>query len=632
MAPARGAEPAGVHAGQAHGLPRDHAPGDPPRHREPARHRPPPRRRPGGPPAPRPHLRLRTAGQRRPAEGRPRRHRRPGAERRPPGSSSSASASGWRSSRPATGTSTATFSSAVAAGVEAGRQFTATLVQLDGRRVATRQGLRPDAASSAAAASSCSTRPRAERARRRAARPPTFARALGRAQALPAPPGRPVHHLDVPAGGRPQAPPVGVAWRCARRRASTRAATSPTCGPTPRRCRRRRSPRPAREITERYGAQYLPDAPRAVRQEGQERPGGPRGHPPGRRLVPVARGGGPRGQRQRRPGLRADLEAHDRLADDRRHRRDRHGPPRRAGPRRGRDAEFTTSGTIITHQGFRLAYVESTATRATTPTSRSASSRRSPRATRSTSTRVEPARPRDPAAGPLHRGVARQAARGARRRSALDLRVDHQDDPGPRATSGRRASALVPVVHGVRRRQPARAALPRPGRLRLHRPHGGRPRRDRRRRRGAGPLAHRVLLRRRPAADGRAGDGLGLKAMVADRPRRHRRRRHQLHPASASTPTASRSWPSPGAQRPLRPARRRHRVASPTTLAPDELTVEKALELLAAPKGDRVLGDDPATGLPIYAKGGRFGPYVQLGDYDDDGRRSSPRWRRCSRP
>ena len=57
----------------------------------------------------------------------------------------------------------------------------------------------------------------------------------------------------------------------------------------------------------------------------------------------------------------------------------------------------------------------------------------------------------------------------------------------------------------------------------------------------------------------------------------------------------------------------------PTSLAPDELTVEKALELLAAPKGGRELGADPATGLMVYAKTGRFGPYVQLGDYDDDG-------------
>ncbi|HEY5153515.1 MAG TPA: type I DNA topoisomerase, partial [Acidimicrobiales bacterium] len=56
----------------------------------------------------------------------------------------------------------------------------------------------------------------------------------------------------------------------------------------------------------------------------------------------------------------------------------------------------------------------------------------------------------------------------------------------------------------------------------------------------------------------------------------------------------------------------------PQALAPDELTVEKALELLAAPKGGRELGVDPATGLPIYAKSGRFGPYVQLGEWDDD--------------
>ena len=56
----------------------------------------------------------------------------------------------------------------------------------------------------------------------------------------------------------------------------------------------------------------------------------------------------------------------------------------------------------------------------------------------------------------------------------------------------------------------------------------------------------------------------------------------------------------------------------PEDLAPDELTVERALELLAMPKEGRHLGDDPATGLPVYAKAGRFGPYVQLGDFPDD--------------
>ena len=54
----------------------------------------------------------------------------------------------------------------------------------------------------------------------------------------------------------------------------------------------------------------------------------------------------------------------------------------------------------------------------------------------------------------------------------------------------------------------------------------------------------------------------------------------------------------------------------PEALAPDEVTIDKALELLAAPKGDEPIGTDPATGLPVYSKSGRFGPYVQLGDAD----------------
>ncbi len=52
------------------------------------------------------------------------------------------------------------------------------------------------------------------------------------------------------------------------------------------------------------------------------------------------------------------------------------------------------------------------------------------------------------------------------------------------------------------------------------------------------------------------------------------------------------------------------RASVPDDQAPDELTVAHALELLAAPSGDRVLGVDPATGATITAKAGRFGPYV----------------------
>ncbi len=59
------------------------------------------------------------------------------------------------------------------------------------------------------------------------------------------------------------------------------------------------------------------------------------------------------------------------------------------------------------------------------------------------------------------------------------------------------------------------------------------------------------------------------------------------------------------------------RVSVPEGLCPDELTVERALELLATPSGDRCLGTDPATGLPVYVRAGRYGPYVQLGEVTD---------------
>jgi DNA topoisomerase-1 len=52
------------------------------------------------------------------------------------------------------------------------------------------------------------------------------------------------------------------------------------------------------------------------------------------------------------------------------------------------------------------------------------------------------------------------------------------------------------------------------------------------------------------------------------------------------------------------------RADIPTDLAPDELTVELAEELLAKPSGERPLGTDPETGRPIVAKAGRYGPYV----------------------
>ncbi|MET7874179.1 type I DNA topoisomerase [Streptomyces cyaneofuscatus] len=52
------------------------------------------------------------------------------------------------------------------------------------------------------------------------------------------------------------------------------------------------------------------------------------------------------------------------------------------------------------------------------------------------------------------------------------------------------------------------------------------------------------------------------------------------------------------------------RADVPEDLAPDELTVELAEELLAKPSGDFELGADPVSGNQIIAKDGRYGPYV----------------------
>ncbi|MDI3389614.1 type I DNA topoisomerase [Streptomyces sp. B-S-A8] len=52
------------------------------------------------------------------------------------------------------------------------------------------------------------------------------------------------------------------------------------------------------------------------------------------------------------------------------------------------------------------------------------------------------------------------------------------------------------------------------------------------------------------------------------------------------------------------------RADVPDDLAPDELTVAYAEELLAKPSGDFALGTDPHSGNEIVAKDGRYGPYV----------------------
>ncbi|MBD0293345.1 MAG: type I DNA topoisomerase [Jiangellaceae bacterium] len=53
-----------------------------------------------------------------------------------------------------------------------------------------------------------------------------------------------------------------------------------------------------------------------------------------------------------------------------------------------------------------------------------------------------------------------------------------------------------------------------------------------------------------------------------------------------------------------------NRGSVPPELPPDELTLQRAAELLAAGTGERQLGVNPSTGRTVVVKAGRYGPYV----------------------
>jgi DNA topoisomerase-1 len=65
------------------------------------------------------------------------------------------------------------------------------------------------------------------------------------------------------------------------------------------------------------------------------------------------------------------------------------------------------------------------------------------------------------------------------------------------------------------------------------------------------------------------------------------------------------------------------RASIPVDQVPDELTVERAEELLERGSAPGVLGTHPESGQTVYLKAGRFGPYVQLGEQDESPRMKS---------
>ena len=170
----------------------------------------------------------------------------------------------------------------------------------------------------------------------------------------------------------------------------------------------------------------------------------------------------------------------------------------------------------------------------------------------------------------------------------------------------KKGQALVPDLDRVRRRRPARAALRRPRRLRPSPP------RWRTTSTTSPPAAsrrtqwlHPLLLRRRQRRYRRA-----LKRLVEENLDADRRRRDQHVPVGLD-PDGEEIVVKPGqygpyvkrgddtAQRPRGPgARRAHR--------------RQGARAARGAEGRRA--DRRADGFPVYAKNGRYGPYVQWGD------------------
>ncbi|HEY7420974.1 MAG TPA: type I DNA topoisomerase [Gaiellaceae bacterium] len=122
-------------------------------------------------------------------------------------------------------------------------------------------------------------------------------------------------------------------------------------------------------------------------------------------------------------------------------------------------------------------------------------------------------------------------------------------------------------------------------------------------------------LRRFYYGDGGGDDDGGLKALVSDLAAIDAREVSSIEIGNGIALRVGRYGPYL--------QRGEQRVNVPADVVPDELTVEKAEELLAQPSDERPLGVDPETGLELVARNGRYGPYVT--EVLPDGAKGKPR-------
>jgi DNA topoisomerase-1 len=107
-------------------------------------------------------------------------------------------------------------------------------------------------------------------------------------------------------------------------------------------------------------------------------------------------------------------------------------------------------------------------------------------------------------------------------------------------------------------------------------------------------------------------DQVGLRKIVDNLGEIDARELNSTKISDAATVRFGRYGPYIEVTDPANPESVPRRVNIPDDLAPDELTPEKARELIDAPvAGDRVLGENPENGRLVVVKDGRYGPYVQ---------------------